>query len=73
MERTEVRRNRLTGAQLIGCRLEFALIQGNHVQLVGVVAGDIPVFDAGIQIFDCASAVSAEGILLELPALPAVY
>ena len=73
MEQTEVRRDRLTGAQLIGCRLECSLIQSIHVQLVGVVAGDIPVFDARIQIFNRASAVSAEGILPELPALPTVY
>ena len=72
MERTEVRRDRLTGAQLIGCRLEFALIQGNHVQLVGVVAGDIPVFDAGIQILDRTSAVPAEGIHAALAAVALV-
>ena len=73
VERTEVRCNRLTGAQLIGCRLEFALIQGNHIQTVGVVAGDSPVLDAGIQILDRASAVPAEGILLKLPSFPAVH
>ena len=73
VERTEVRCNRLTGAQLIGCRLEFALIQGNHIQTVGVVAGDSPVLDAGIQILDRTSAVPAEGILLKLPSFPAVH
>ena len=66
MERTEVRRDRLTGAQLIGGRLESALIQGVHIQTVGVVAGDIPVLDAGIQILDRAEAVPAEGVLLEI-------
>ena len=73
MERTEVRRDRLTGAQLIGGRLECALIQGVHIQTIGVVAGDIPVLDACIQILDCTSAVPTEGILPELPALPTVY
>ena len=73
VERTEVRCNRLTGAQLIGGRLECALIQGVHIQTVGVVAGDIPVLDAGIQILDRAEAVPAEGVLLELPSFPTVY
>ena len=72
MERTEVRCNRLTGTQLIGCCLEFALIQGVHIQAVGIVTGDISVFDAGIQIFDRASAVSAESILLVLLSHPVV-
>ena len=73
MERTEVRRDRLTGAQLISCRLECALIQAVHIQTIGVVAGDSPVLDAGIQILDRAEAVPAEGVLLELPSFPAVY
>ena len=72
MERTEVRCNRLTGAQLIGCRLEFALIQTAHIQTVGVVAVDSPVLDAGIQILDRTSAVPAEGILLKLPSFPSI-
>ena len=69
VERTEVRRNRLTGAQLIGCRLEFAPIQAVHIQAVGIKTRDIPVFDAGIQIFDCTSAIPAEGIHATLAAI----
>ena len=72
VERTEVRRDRLTGAQLIGGRLECALIQGVHIQTVGVVAGDSPVLDAGIQILDRTSAVPAEGILLKRPSFPSI-
>ena len=49
------------------------LIQGVHIQTIGVVAGDSPVLDAGIQILDRTSAVPAEGILLELPSFPAVH
>ena len=72
VERTEVRCNRLTGAQLIGCRLECSLIQGVHIQTIGVVAGDIPVLDACIQILDCTSAVPTEGILLKLLSFPSI-
>ena len=48
------------------------LIQGIHIQIVGVVASDSPVLDAGIQILDRTSAVPAEGILLKLLSFPSI-